>query len=90
MLVLSEKVIFFYSKAFKYPHYKKVFIDENPKTGFSDINKQTKNIYIYIKMSKQKKAFVHHWIIPWFSKEDLADTGKPGAAQQIQLWLIKW
>ena len=36
MLILSEKVIVS-SKAFKYPRYKKVFIDENPKTGFSDM-----------------------------------------------------
>ena len=27
------------SKAFKYPHYKKFFIDENPKTGFLDMKK---------------------------------------------------
>ena len=38
MLVLSEKVIV-QSKAFKYPRYKNVFIDENPKTGFSDKKK---------------------------------------------------
>ena len=38
MLVLSEKVIV-YSKSFKYPRYKKVFIDENSKTGFSDMKK---------------------------------------------------
>ena len=33
---MSKKVIV-YSKAFKYPRYKKVFIAENPRTGFSDI-----------------------------------------------------
>ena len=48
MLVLSKKVIVD-SKAFKYPRYKKVVIDENPKTGFSDmkeLQKATKNIKI--------------------------------------------
>ena len=31
-----------YSKAFKYPRYKKVVIDENPKTGFTDMKKLQK------------------------------------------------
>ena len=29
-----------YSTAFKYRHYKKVFLDENPKTRFSDMKTQ--------------------------------------------------
>ena len=37
--VLLIKVIL-YSKAFKYLRYKKVFLDENPKTRFSDIKLQ--------------------------------------------------
>ena len=38
---MSKKVIV-YSKALKYPRYKKVFIDEIPKTGFSDMKKNAK------------------------------------------------
>ena len=41
MLVKEEKVIV-YSKTFKYPCNNKVFIDESPKIGFSDMNKLQK------------------------------------------------
>ena len=36
-IVKTKKVI-----AFKYPHYKNVFVDENPNTGFSDMKKLQK------------------------------------------------
>ena len=42
MLVWSTKKTpkaMVYIQAFKYPRYKKVFIDENTKTGFSDMKK---------------------------------------------------
>ena len=32
MLILSQKRVILYSTALKYLHYRKVFIDENPKT----------------------------------------------------------
>ena len=41
LLVLSIKVIL-YRKAFQYLRYKKVFLDENPKTRFSDMKKLQK------------------------------------------------
>ena len=46
MLALSEKVIV-YIKAFKYPRYTKVFVDENPKTGLSCIKKLLKKTQKY-------------------------------------------
>ena len=49
MLVWSQKMIF-YSKAFKYPRYNKVFLDENLKIRFSDMKKLPKvkkNIKMY-------------------------------------------
>ena len=42
MLILSENMTF-YSTAFKYPRYKKVYLDENPKTMFSDMKKTPKS-----------------------------------------------
>ena len=30
------------SKVFKYPHFNKVFVNENPKTGFADMTKTPK------------------------------------------------
>ena len=38
LLFFSIRVIL-YGKAFKYMLYKKVFLDENPKTRFSDMKK---------------------------------------------------
>ena len=40
LLVLSTKVIV-YSMTFQYLRYKKVFLDENPKTRFLDTKKTT-------------------------------------------------
>ena len=40
------KNVNFDSKAFKYPRYKKVFLDENPKTRFSDMKKLQKTTKI--------------------------------------------
>ena len=53
MVVLSIKVIL-YSKTHKYMRYKKVFLDENLKTRFSDINKLLK--VIKKNMSFKKKS----------------------------------
>ena len=36
----KKKRVMVYNKAFKYPRYKKVFIDEITKTGFSDMRKK--------------------------------------------------
>ena len=47
MFVFSEKVLV-HNKAIKNMRYKKVLIDENPKTEFSDMKKKK---YIYIKIS---------------------------------------
>ena len=45
MLVLLKTVILYskYSKAFKYPRYTKVFLDENPKTRFTEMKKKSSN-----------------------------------------------
>ena len=55
MLVFSKKVIL-YSKAFKYPRYKKVFNDENLKARFSDMKKLQK-------ASKKKISKFFFWVI---------------------------
>ena len=52
MLILSENMIL-YSTAFKYPRYKKVYLDENPKTMFSDM-KNSKKPHKYRKTPSKK------------------------------------
>ena len=60
LLILSKqkkKVI-----AFKYPHYKKVFVNENPKTGFPDMEKLQK-IRTHIKMLYTNISLVYIYIV---------------------------
>ena len=54
LLVFSIKVIA-YSKTFQYLRYKKVFLDENPKTRLLDLKKTPKSNKKKFKMSTQKK-----------------------------------
>ena len=56
-MVLSIKVIL-YSKAFKHVHYKKVFIDENPKKWLSDMKKLKKAL----KKCPEKNSSVIYYI----------------------------
>ena len=52
MLVVSTtKKVIVYSKAFKYPHYKKVFLDE--KNRFSDMKKFEKRHFFFFKYYKK-------------------------------------
>ena len=63
MLVFSKKVIL-YSKAFKYPRYKKVFNDENLKARFSDMKK----------LQKASKIKINHkFFFEWFIKKKTID-----------------
>ena len=66
-LVLLKKIIV-NSKVLKYPCYKTVVIDENPKTGFSD-NKKTQKILKNIKMSSKNfmSALVYKLLILFVS-----------------------
>ena len=56
MVVLSIKGIL-YSKTYKYMRYKKVFLDENLKTRFSDINKLLKVIKKHVFLKKNPEGF---------------------------------
>ena len=62
MLPLSKKVIF-YSKAFLYPPYKKVFIGKNPKVRFSDLQNSKKH-QKYKNSSKIPEWFSITTIVP--------------------------
>ena len=56
----SQKKAFLKSKAFKYLHYKNVFLDENPKTLFSGKKKLPKaqQILFFFKFVQNKNSWV--------------------------------